>query len=89
MLLPFFFPLQCDVHFKKYIQPQISGENKGAGSAAKRKGPNGMAVRSKFLAKQKEINGTLADKLCEIVHNVSFKIFMIKTVDRESCCFGF
>lgn len=59
---------RCDVHFKKYIQPQISGE-KATGSIAKRKGPNGMAVHSKFFAKQKELHGSLIDKLCDVIHN--------------------
>ncbi len=65
---PPFFVAQADIHFKKYIQPLLSGE-KGLGSAAKRKGPNGMAVHAKFAAKQKEMNGAMAEKVCEAVHN--------------------
>jgi len=59
---------RCDVHFKKYIQPQLAGE-KATGSSAKRKGPNGMAVHAKFFAKQKELHGSMIDKVCEIAHN--------------------
>ena len=59
---------RCDMHYKKYIQPLLSGE-KGSGAAAKRKGPNGMLCHAKFLSRQKEANGALVEKLCENVHN--------------------
>jgi hypothetical protein len=58
---------RLDVHFQKYIQPQLRGE-KGVGHAATRRGPNGMLVHSKFVARQREFNGALADMLAEAAH---------------------
>jgi hypothetical protein len=58
-----------DIHFKKHIQPLLAGE-KGMGSAAKRKGPNGMAVHAKYMAKQKELHGAIVEKICSTVHEV-------------------
>jgi hypothetical protein len=60
---------RCEVHYKKYVQPQLAGEKgAGAGAAAKRKGPNGSAVHARYAAKQKELHGALVERLAEVVH---------------------
>lgn len=64
-------PLQCDVHFNKYIKPQLSGEastGKGGAAGKKGKGPSGKAVYAKFASKQKDMHGALVEKLAEAVH---------------------
>jgi hypothetical protein len=59
---------RCEVHYKKYIQPQLAGE-KAVGAAAKRKGPNGALVHARYAARQKELHGALVDRLAEVVHS--------------------
>ena len=58
---------RCDIHYTKHIQPQLAGE-RGLGAAAKRKGPNGKLVHSKYVQAQRELNGAGVERVAEAVH---------------------